>query len=53
MSWKVILFMSQTSSPGIKYSVHYDEKEKHLTVYTDKNIPTTDLDDSEFINIIH
>ena len=52
MSWKVILFMSQTSSPGIKYSVHYDEKEKHLTVYTDKNIPTTDLDDSEFINII-
>ena len=51
MSWKVKFAFPQTGLPGID-SVHYDEKKKHLTVYTDKNIPTTDLDDSGFIDII-
>ena len=53
MSWKVKFAMPQTGHPGIEYSVHYDEKEKHLTVYTDKNIPTKDLDDSGFFCIIN
>lgn len=51
LSWKVKFTKPQTGHP-IEYSVQYDEKEKHLTVYTDKNIPTTDLDDSGFIDII-